>query len=58
MKVRVNITVTIDREAYEETYGSTTAEEIREHVRSALVSAAQQPGIIASEGVVIEAVES
>lgn len=57
MKVAVTMTVEIDVEAYTDTYGPTSAADVREHVRSAILSAANQPGIIASEGVVIEARE-
>ena len=54
MKVRVVLTLEIDADQYRAEYGTDdSAAEIREHVKSAIATAADQPGIIAPEGVVL-----
>lgn len=57
MKVRVVLTVDVDADAWRDEYSDhdLTNAEIREAVRQALVSAANQDGIIAAGGVIRDA---
>lgn len=56
MKIRVEIVVEVDREAYEAEYGSASAAEIREHIRSGAQSAVATDGVVVAGGI-IESVE-
>ena len=58
MKVRVELTVTIDRDALEAEYGQAfDRDEVRDMVRDGVLTAALTPGLLFPEGIITEAHE-
>lgn len=55
LRVRVEVTVLVDREAYALNYGRESVAEIREQVKGAVVDAIHSGGVLADSIVGVEA---